>query len=77
MAPISSAVAARTWASAPITYMRNTEWPTSGATFNAMFSASAPSQPPNPSPQRQSTPASNAAAGISSIRRNMLLKASR
>ena len=33
--------------------------------------------PPKSSPQRQSTPASNAASGISSIRRNMLLNATR
>jgi hypothetical protein len=65
----------RSWASGPITNMRSTEWPTSGATFNAMLPASASSQPPKPSPQRQSTPASNAASGISSIRRNMRLNA--
>jgi hypothetical protein len=67
----------RCWASAPITNMRSTEWPTSGATLSAMFPARASSHPPKPSPHRQSTPASNAASGISSISRNIRLNASR
>ena len=48
-----------------------------GATFRAMSAATASTMPSNDSPQRQSTPCSNAAAGISSISRNMREKRSR
>ena len=37
MALISSLVAIRLWASAPITYIRSTEWPTSGARLIEML----------------------------------------
>ena len=56
---------------------RSTEWPTSGATLSARSAASASTMPSNDSPQRQSTPCSNAAAGISSMSRNMREKRSR
>ena len=73
---ISSAVAARR-GSSPITYMRSTEWPRSGATFSARSDRTASSIPPNDSPQRQSTPTSKASSGISSISRNILENRSR
>ena len=67
---ISSAVAARR-GSSPITYIRSTECPTRAPTLRARSSATASSIPPNDSPQRQSTPLSNAASGISSMSRNI------
>ncbi len=70
MAVVSEAVAARSWASSPITNMRSALWPTSGARFGPSRPARASSHSANDS-HDQSTPSSNTASGSCSIWPNM------